>query len=185
VNKKIRYAIGAVGAVPALAMIPGQLAVPAAHAGTTAATGKKVRTIYATDTAMLAPASSRSSVSSAAISPDTGSCVASQGHHITQNGITVRFYARPVAGNRTCIGTIKVSDGADLALSIGGYVQNSHGIFCKFSTGNTVTTDRCRRVFANTNGFDTPQSLVVAGFSHSIFGYAHAYSVVPFKNKGF
>jgi hypothetical protein len=185
VNKKIRYAIGAVGTVPALAMIPGQLAAPAAHAGKAATTtGKKVRAVYATDAALFT--ASNSSTSSAAISPNVGACLASKGHHNTQNGITVRFYAKALPNNRTCVGTIKVSDTGDFISSIGGYVQNSHGVFCHFSKqGNGVTTDRCRRVFENTNGFDTPQSLIVAGFSTFLGVTTHVKSVVPFKNDGF
>jgi hypothetical protein len=185
VNKKIRYAIGAVGAVPALAMITGPFAAPAAHAATTAVTGKKVRTIYARDTALFAPASAINSASPST-SPNVGSCTASKGHHNTQNGVTVRFYTRPVPSNRTCVGTIKVSDTGDLVHYVGGFVRNSHGTFCKFSTVNSVVTDRCRRVFDNTNGYLTPQSLIVAGFSKSYFGFSdHVYSVVPFKNNGF
>jgi hypothetical protein len=186
VNKKIRYAIGAVGAVPALAMIPGQFAAPAAHAVKTAATtGKKVRTVYATDTAVFATTSSRSSTSPA-ISPNVGSCTGSKGHHNTQNGITVRFYTRPAGTGRTCVGTIKVSDTGDFISSIGGYVQNSHGVFCYFAkAGNGVTTDTCRRVFDNTNGFGTKQSLIVAGFSTFLSVPTHVKSVVPFKNNGF
>jgi hypothetical protein len=74
-NKKIRYAMGAVGAVPALAMIPVQLAAPAAHAGkTAAATGKMVRTIYARDTAFTAttPSIAGSGASGAAVPQNTG-----------------------------------------------------------------------------------------------------------------
>jgi hypothetical protein len=187
-NKKIRYAIGAVGAVPALAMIPGHFAAPAAHAGKTAATtGKKVRTIYATDTAAFTPTSIISSTSPN-ISQNTGTCSGSKGNHNTQNGITVRFYTKAMKGNRTCVGTIKVSDTGDFIQSIGGYVQNSHGVFCHFAKpGNGVTTDRCRGVFRNTNGFGTPQSLIVAGFSTSdVFGSVeHVKSVVPFKGNGF
>jgi hypothetical protein len=163
-NKKIRYAIGAVGAVPALAMIPGHFAAPAAHAGKAAATtGKKVRTIYATDTAAFTPTSIISSTSPN-ISQNTGTCSGSKGNHNTQNGITVRFYTKAMKGNRTCVGTIKVS-----------------------KPGNGVTTDRCRGVFRNTNGFGTPQSLIVAGFSTSdVFGSVeHVKSVVPFKGNGF
>jgi hypothetical protein len=186
VNKKMRYAIGAVGAVPALAMIPGQFATPAAHAGTTAtATGKRVRTVYATDTAVFATTSGTSSTSSGT-SPNVGSCTGSKGHHNTQNGITVRFYTRPVPGNRTCVGTIKVSDTGDFITSIGGFVSNSRGTYCKFfKRGNGVTTDTCRRVFDNTNGYGTPQSLIVAGFSTFLGIKTYVKSVVPFKNNGF
>ena len=53
VSKKIRYAIGAVGATPALAMIlVPPAATAASHAGKPpASTGKKARTVYARDTA--------------------------------------------------------------------------------------------------------------------------------------
>jgi hypothetical protein len=188
VNKKMRYAIGAAGAVPALAMIPGQFAAPAAHAGKTAVTtGKKVRTVYATDMAVFTPTSIISSTSPN-ISQNNGTCSGSKGNHNTQNGITVRFYTKPEKGNRTCVGTIKVSDTGDLIQSIGGYVQNSHGVFCHFAkSGGGVTTDRCRGIFRNTNGAGTPQSLIVAGFSTSaIFGdVEHVKSFVPFKGNGF
>jgi hypothetical protein len=135
---------------------------------------------------MFAATSSRSSTSSAAISQNVGACTGSKGHHNTQNGITVRFYTKPVPGNRTCVGTIKVSDTGDFISSIGGYVQNSHGVFCHFvKGGNGTTTDRCRRVFENTNGFGTAQSLIVAGFSTFLGVATHVKSVVPFKNNGF
>jgi hypothetical protein len=191
VNKKIRYAIGAVGAVPALAMIPGQFAAPAAHAGKTAAaaTGKKVRTVYATDTAVFATTSSRSSTSPA-ISPNVGSCKGNTGHHNTQDGVTVRFYTKAVPPGRTCIGTIKVSDTAVLTSSVGGSVVNSHPTnYCVFTVRAKIASHRCRRVFLNTSGFDTPRALTVVGFQDA-FGTrtASVFSVIQsghFKNNGF
>jgi hypothetical protein len=183
VNKKIRYAIGAVGAVPVLAMIPGQFAAPAAHAGTTTtATGKKVRTVYATDTAVFATTSTSST--SPAISPNVGSCTGNTGHHNTHSDVTVRFYSRPAGTGRTCIGTIKVSDSGFLTAGVGGYVQNSRNTFCAFSAGKAVTSDRCRRVFLNTSGY-LQKALRVAGWGSNGLVTASVKSVVPFKGKGF
>jgi hypothetical protein len=192
VNKKIRYAIGAVGAVPALAMIPGQFAAPAAHAGKTAATttGKKVRTVYATDTAAFGPASSRSSTSPA-ISPDVGSCTGNTGHHTTSHGVTVRFYTRAAPPGRTCIGTIKVSDTAVLTSAVGGSVANANNNgFCLFAVHAKIATHTCRRVFLNTSGANTRQALTVVGFqdAFSTARTAQVFSVIHsghFKNNGF
>jgi hypothetical protein len=186
-NKKIRYAMGAVGAMPALAMIPAQLAAPAAHAGKTpATTGKKVRTVYARDTAAFTSATTSPSTSPA-ISPNVGSCTGTTGHHNTSHGVTVRFYTRPVPPNRTCIGTIKVSDTALLTSSVGGSVVNSrvHG-GCFFEVGKSIASHRCRRVFLNDSGFDARSPLTVVGFQVA-FGTrtASVFSTVPFKDNGF
>jgi hypothetical protein len=188
VNKKIRYAIGAVGAVPALAMIPGQFAAPAVHAGKTAATtGKKVRTVYATDTAVFAGTSGISSASPST-SPNVGSCTGSVGHHNKSHDVTVRFYTRPVAGNRTCIGTIKVSDSGDQVFQVSGRVHNAGGPFCAFHGGTqqTIVTDRCRRVFRNDNGYLSRSPLTVSGFGVPFIGATGTVtSTVPFRNDGF
>jgi hypothetical protein len=176
-NKKIRYAIGAVGAVPALAMIPGQFAAPAAHAGKTAtATGKTVRTVYARDTAAFATTSS----TSPAISPNVGSCTGTIGNHTTHSDITVRFYDRRAGTDRTCIGTIKVS-ATGFNSSVGGRVANSHNThFCSFFfPGKTVASHRCRRVFDNTSGFDAPSPLAVVGSGGNFFGASpRVFSVI-------
>lgn len=184
-NKKIRYAMGAVGAMPALAMIPGQLAAPAAHAGKTAATtGKKVRTIYARDTAFAATASSLSPN----ISPNVGSCTGNTGHHNKHSDVTVRFYTRPVIPNRTCIGTIKVSDSGIQVFQVSGQVHNSGGVFCAFHGGiqQTVVSHRCRRVFRNDSGFNAPSPLTVSGFGSPFVGATgKVRSTIPFRNDGF
>lgn len=186
-NKKIRYAIGAVGAMPTLAMIPGQLAAPAAHAGKTAATtGKKVRTVYARDTAAFASTTTTST--SPAISPNVGSCTGITGHHNKHSDVTVRFYSRPVSPNRTCIGTIKVSDSGIQVFQVSGQVHNSGGVFCKFSGGiqQTVVSHRCRRVFRNDNGFNAPSPLTVSGFGVPFVGATgKVRSTIPFRNDGF
>lgn len=185
-NKKIRYAIGAVGAMPLLAMTPGQFAAPAAHAGITAATtGKKVRTVYATDTAVFATASSRSSTSPA-ISPNVGSCTGTTGHHTKQGDVTVRFYTRAVGADRTCVGTIKVSDTSLFNSFVRGHVQNLNGShFCTFVGNGSVATHVCRRVFENTTG-TLAKSLTVVGAGVDIFSnVTSAKSKYPFRNNGF
>jgi hypothetical protein len=184
VNKKMRYAMGAVGAMPALAMVPAQFATPAVHTGkTTATSGKKVRTIFATDTAF---ATTTSSTGSAAISPNVGSCTGTNGHHNKHSDVTVRFYSKPALPNRTCIGTIKVSDSGFATSSVGAYIQNSNGIFCQFSVGKTVASHRCRRVFEDTNGFNAQHPLTVVGFGINVLNVeAKVFSTIPFPGKGF
>ena len=187
-NKKIRYAMGAVGAMPALAMIPAQFAAPAAHAGKTAATtGKKVRTVYARDTAFAAGTSSPSPN----ISPNVGSCRGNTGHHNKHSDVTVRFYTRAIISqNRTCIGTIKVSDSSPFTSRVGGFVSNSGvGAGCFFSAGHLVVSHRCRRVFRNDNGFDAPHPLTVRGFGALGDFQSNVASTInsrgQFRNDGF
>jgi hypothetical protein len=194
VNKKIRYAMGAVGAMPALAMIPGQLAAPAVHAGKTAATtGKTVRTVYARDTAAFATTSTTTTASSA-ISPNVGACTGNTGHHTKTSNVTVRFYTRLFpTENRTCVGTIKVTGSAFLETTAGGWVHNSGGTFCFFSANKTTTSHRCRAVFRNDNGFNARSPLQVVGFSSSFPGgiqtQTKAISTINasghFRNNGF
>lgn len=180
-NKKIRYAIGAVGAVPVLAMIPGQFAAPAAHAGKTAeTTGKKVRTVYATDTAVFAPTSTISSTSPA-ISPNVGSCRGTNGHHVVSNSGALRFYSAP-EGTRTCIGTIQVS--TPYPKSIGGGVNNINTVgradFCSFRNSvASVSHIRCRRIFIR-------DKLSVSGFITNGLNINKVLNMrYPFRDNGF
>ena len=181
-NKKIRYAMGAVGALPALAMIPGQLAAPASHAGkTTATTGKKVRTIYARDAAFTATSSS-ASASPALTSSEIakGSCKGTTGHHIGNDTVTVRFFSAP-AGSRTCIGTIQTSTASYDAA--GGGVNNINTVsrpdFCSFQGTLDISHIRCRRIFVR-------DKLSVSGTAtNGVGAVTSIHSHYPFRKDGF
>jgi hypothetical protein len=130
-SKKVRYAIGAAGIVPAL----GLLTPPAAGAlAPVHASKKTVRT---------APFGSAQASSSN--SPDF-TCIASKGYTVSASSMKLRFWSRP-AGSRTCIGTIEVTYAGPNAHRTGASVSNAFGQFCVQTAAGTHITDTCRRVF--------------------------------------
>jgi hypothetical protein len=128
VKKKVRYAVGAVGAVPALGlMIPAAAAASAPHAAKTA---KQVRITGPSHAAMADPASS---ISSSLLNGSLRAiCSGHQGNHRSESGMVVRFYSAPYANSKTCIGTIEVST-IDRGSLLRGWVSNHYGAFCMHS----------------------------------------------------
>ncbi len=134
-SKKVRYAVGAIGTVPAL----GLLAAPAAAgASAPAHTAKKmVRTASA-------------GLRQGALSPTSSSCIASNKH--TDNTTTkhLTFWSKPV-GSRTCIGTIIFSwTGAD-GTAASGHVHTINGNFCVHAVSGTKIQFACRQTFVHTS----------------------------------
>jgi len=162
VKKKIRYAIGAVGAMPVLAMA-AQFTAPAAHAGTaTTGTGKKARTMYARGT------------------PQDTSCSGSIGHHKAQDGFTIHYYTAPESAHHSCVGTIQLNyDGSLGNIYMSGWVHTVNGNYCKFGTPNAAmqTGITCREIF-------TTSSLHVHGQS-TVEPANGVTATYPFANNGF
>lgn len=144
-TKKVRYPVGALAAIPALALaIPAYNAAPASHTGKPVSdTGKSVRTIFAHDTAALQPMSSVTPSSSAGAGAAGATCVAKNGHHAFASGVYLKFWSKPVSG-RTCIGTIIVSG---VEGSISGAVTNKYGRFCAKEHLGHKLSYQCRHVF--------------------------------------
>jgi hypothetical protein len=118
-SKKVQYAIGAVGLVPALGLLAQPAAGASAHASAKPAytSGKRV---------------------------NATPCYGHTAHHAVSHGVHLTFWSAPV-GSRTCIGTIEVS--AKSTSAVGAYVQNHFGSFCVQGVGGAHITDVCRRVF--------------------------------------
>jgi hypothetical protein len=132
-SKKVRYAVGALGALPALGLLTPQAtaaATTAAHAH-----GKTVRTDL---------------VHQRAVAPDAH-CVANSysPHSKTKSSVHLKFWTKPGPAKTTCIGTIEVS--APGATSVSEYVSNHNGHFCSDRTNNGTTklTFVCRDYFQN------------------------------------
>lgn len=108
-NKKIRYAIGAVGAMPTLAMMPVPFAAATVvtHAGKTPASiGKKVRTVYARDTAANMPSSISRGTSSDAVSPNIGpqACTSNgTGHFSERTSTRGHFFVSIFRSSHGCV----------------------------------------------------------------------------------
>jgi len=119
-SKKVQYAIGAVGLLPALGLLAQPAAGVSAHASTKPAltSGKRVN--------------------------NAPSCTGRIAHHAFNQGVSLTFWSAPV-GSRTCIGTIEVNGQSTSA--IGASVQNHFGLFCARTAGGAHITDVCRRVF--------------------------------------
>ena len=118
-GKKVQYAIGAVGLVPAL----GLLAQPAAGAS--------------------AHASAKPALTSGK-SVNATSCTGRTEHQSINHGVILTFWSAPV-GSRTCIGTIEVSKNS--TSKVGAFVNNAFGNFCVRSAGGGHITYGCHRVF--------------------------------------
>jgi hypothetical protein len=113
-NKKIRYAMGAVGAMPALAMIPVPFAAATAatHAvKTPASTGKKARTVYARDTAANLASASVSPTPSPGITTLNGptACTPNFVGHATRISIRSHFSATFAFGPHGCVSAVGAS----------------------------------------------------------------------------
>jgi len=134
-SKKVRYALGAIGAVPAL----GLLTPVAAAATTTAhASGKSVKTV---------------SLAHQGGAPEAASCLASRVHSVENSGVLLRFWSKP-EGSRTCIGTIHVSHfPIGTGSQIEGIVGNNNGLFCNHLAGGHDANFVCRRIFVRAGLF--------------------------------
>jgi hypothetical protein len=147
-SKKVQYAIGAVGLVPAL----GLLAQPAVGA-TAHTSGKRVSAITAGRTRHGETAT------------PAATCIANRYHHVRQNGVSLTVWSAPV-GSRICVGTIEVGGDGPI---IGTSVLNSFGSgFCARSLFNTFSINVCRHVFRK-------KGLTIHGWNISERGEEDAY----------
>jgi len=134
-SKKVRYALGAIGAVPAL----GLLTPPATGAAAAAPTASQsVKTV---------------SLAHHSAVPEAASCLASRVHSVDTFGVLLRFWSKP-EGSRTCIGTIHVSHPAGgHGSKVQGFVGNDNGTFCNHTAGGHDANFVCRRIFVRAGLF--------------------------------
>jgi hypothetical protein len=132
-NKKVRYAAGTLGALPALGLLAPPVnaaATPAAHAP-----GKTVRT-----------STFRRNAGS------DGHCVANSlpKYEASTRSLRLTYWSKP-AGTAVCIGTIEVSIQHNYGASyVGENVFNDNGTFCSdVGSGNGKVTFPCKDTFAS------------------------------------
>jgi hypothetical protein len=123
-SKKVQYAIGAVGLLPALGLLAQPAAGASAHASTTS--GKRVNA--------------------------NATCYGHTEHHAIHNHVSLTFWSARV-GSRICVGTMEITNlpGVGGVASVGTSVLNHYGTFCAKTTEGDFSTNVCRRVF-RTNG---------------------------------
>jgi hypothetical protein len=144
-NKKVRYALGLAGVVPALGMLQPVAAHAAAHTAkeSVPASKKTVRTV------------ALGHLEGGTLSPLATTCIASREHTsnypLTDGTIHLKYWSKP-EGSRTCIGTIEVSGVPNYSSPvIQTGVLNVNGSFCVRSTHGTHSTNVCRRIFVRTD----------------------------------
>jgi hypothetical protein len=164
VNKKVRYAAGFAGAVPAL----GMMAAAAAAAPVAAHTGSKTVRLHMGH-------------ASPGARPDA-TCKGNRGNHHTSNSITIRFYSKSVSPLATCIGTVQTSFFEKAIL--GGEIQTKNGdSFCRHSTKHPETVQQfdCGQTFTDiglaVHGWGSPAAgglfTVSSSFNSNRGGFRH------------
>jgi len=124
-GKRVRYALGAAGAVPALGLLmPVAAGAPAAEHS---------------------PSKSGKTVSLA--QQRRATCTASRKHTHASFSLHLTFWSKPVNG-RTCIGTIKLTYSGSLGSKIRGSVINNNGVFCRHTVAGKNITITCRQTYA-------------------------------------
>lgn len=139
-SKKVRYAIGAIGVVPALGVLAQPAAASAHPPKQPAHTSKTVRIVQ--------PGHTHAHPFSASSAPSTTNltCTASRKHTVHASFLTLTFWSKPVSG-RTCVGTIDVAYSGNNPNHTGALVQNAFGQFCIQNAAGRTITDTCRHVF--------------------------------------
>lgn len=176
-KKKVRYAVGAVGAVPTLGLM-----IPAATAATTAPHATKTaKQVRITGLGHAAAADPVSSISSSLLKGSSLRvvCTGHQGNHHSKSGMYIRFYSAAYPNNKTCIGTIELST-IDRGSELHGWVHNHYGDFCKHNGVPLEQEWTCKALFRRT-------SLAVIGvLSNAPHSSAVGInSIYPFRHNGF
>jgi hypothetical protein len=158
-KKKVRFIVGAVGAIPAIGLL-----TPAATAAPAHVTAKKVgKTVALHGSAAAA------------------TCTAHNKHvAISASGLYMKFYSEPV-GTRTCIGLINVEGTSrhvtGQVFSTSVEVFNTNGNFCEQKDHDASHNFHCNHTFVRTRLAVSATAFGISGSPRSW----HVRSPYPFK----